>query len=43
MGSTTFTRFVIGILIVGLLIAAWIVIEGIGQAFGQGIAEWMVR
>ncbi len=42
MDTDAFTRFAIGLAIVGLLILAFALAQGIGEAFGHGIREYLV-
>lgn len=43
MGAQALERFVIGLLIVGLLIVAFALAQGIGESVGHGISEVFAR
>lgn len=41
--STALSRFVVVVAIVGFLILVAMLAQGIGESFGNGLKEWMVR
>lgn len=43
MGTQAFERFVIGLLLVVLFVVAVALAQGIGESFGHGIREVLVR